>query len=429
MFVFNSSRAAICLDVALLLRHVEPLLVLVFELLLAETRGLEEVADEEARDGANTHGRRDGEELVATLLVEDAAGVGHTNGALQTRSHEAEAQHRRDSNNQADGDRRSWTDGEVAARAHGNTARESGILDVHHVELLGVAEDLGRSESRRARCRDTQHGGHDGALLLEAVAAHERRVERRPVHPQEERADHGKHVRVVSRRIVHLLVVRRHSQLNRHREAEEGAERVNDHRATGVGDAELLVHQVLVDGVEDDFEEGHPDQLSGGGLAQNSAKADEHCTGGKVAVDHGRDVEDLGVVLVSEDLVGHGHHDDTPLQRQDADEEVEGNGAHAVLAQEGHQEAETDVDHDVDVHVHGVVAERAARGLGVAVVGAGHVEFEREEDEAYRLEEHERQSEAFLLRRRALATGRRGHVVVTVVLCAGHRRPNLAGVG
>lgn len=69
---------------------------------------------------------------------------------------------------------------------------------------------------------------------------------------------------------------------------------------------------------------------------------------------------DLAVVQVPDAL-----HEETPLQAERRQEQVDAHAAEAVPLQEGHQEAEADEDHDVDVLKHWLTRERGGEERSV----------------------------------------------------------------
>jgi hypothetical protein len=145
-----------------------------------------------AREGGGDHAADAADQAGHAVQVVDAGRVVQLELALEEGREVDIAGHADGAGDTAEEKTAVRLDDEIGAAAHGDAAGEGGVLQVDHAELVVRAEDERGKVRHDARRREREDRVDDDAVLRRADG--EGAVEAGPVHPEEERADHGKRV-------------------------------------------------------------------------------------------------------------------------------------------------------------------------------------------------------------------------------------------
>jgi hypothetical protein len=182
------------------------------------------------------------------------------------------------------------SEGHVRDTPDDDAAGERRALDLPGVDLVVEVhlDKNGRDDGGRQRQVGVDDGAGHGRLRVGRG-----RVEGREVDEHEERAEHRQAVLEVGRLVVAValvLVAPAGEADETHGEAEVRAEREDLDGPANIGDAEA-VHAAFVEGVEDDFKQGHRQELRNRDAPENCAKRDEASCSGEVGFNQRSDVE------------------------------------------------------------------------------------------------------------------------------------------
>lgn len=341
------------------------------------TIGLLEPGQDDASNG--THDRRHGMQVMHT------AGVMKVNFLLKVRLDKVVTHGGDRASRTADEDGVDGIHVKIGRAANGHAASESRILHINwsklvviHMPISKRVEHGGEIEGHDSGGRQAEQGIDHCALLLCGVSSCAAPDERRPIDPQEERADEREEVISIARSGRDALMVHlgRAGQDHRDGEAEIGAEHVVRVGASDIGHLDCpLKDDLVVERMEDQLKESHDDELRGLDLADDGAEGDEHGGDAKERVHQRVDVQvDImpvmlgGEVVVVVHLVEEGLAEGVPLQRDGREQHGEAHGAQAVRLHEGHEVAEA----DKPVFTHSRGSKRGGIKQRQAVAGSHH---------------------------------------------------------
>ncbi|CAG0882149.1 unnamed protein product [Cyprideis torosa] len=177
----------------------------------------------------------------------------------------------------------------VANCADGNASSQGGVLDVFHLDLAPVNDEIGDGKRGNDRGSERQVGVGYGCYLV--LLFGQSCVERWPENPQEDGPDHGEQIGEVIGGSIHVGVfflaglAIDHGQRTEH--AEEGAKSVDNNASTGVKGFEDVVDDEFVDGKENDLHKAHEEELHRSGPTQQRAKGNEDTCYCDVSVEDG----------------------------------------------------------------------------------------------------------------------------------------------
>jgi hypothetical protein len=302
-----------------------------------------------------------------TVQVVDAAGVVEANEGLELGSEVVESEGRDDAGSDSDDEGNCGGVEDAAGCTDGNTTCKGCVQDIVHDEA--VAEEGADCEGGEAAAgQREQRVGEDLVLVVEVLGSHSE-VEGGPEHPQEEGADESEDEGVVVGSGAGdggELVAEDPADS----ESEVGSEAVDEHAASHVECADGVGDEHFVEGVADDLDDGHDEELLGADLADDSSEGDEHC---RHAVGSPGDEQLLEVDVVLavgvalDDAFPEGVEEDVELDDDGVDEEGVGEGRQCMRFDKGHQKAKTNEHHHIHVLKHGIplVNQIVSRRLGL----------------------------------------------------------------